>query len=112
LDAEFAAPAYTSPDQTVNLFARTEVNTMNLTGETVGWSMLDQLLTNQASNALGKMSEVAVGAGLARKFPNFKKLDNVPSGIGGAVNYFDYEDSASAYIAASSVKSVGEFRFW
>ena len=94
---------FVAPNQTVNVSARTETNTVNSAGAATGFGFLDKLISNTLSPRINK---AASKAGSRLKLP---KLEAPQNGFGGAFSFFDFENTARAWIGdGATVKATGD----
>ena len=99
----------TGPEQSVNVYARNEVNGLHMVGEKVGWGYLDKLLTQKAAGSAVLSRVSGLSSGLRGPRFNVTALEDAKAGIGGAVAFIDATHKAIARIADSAVvKAAGD----
>ncbi|MFV2067372.1 MAG: beta strand repeat-containing protein, partial [Pirellulales bacterium] len=98
----------TSTAGSVDLFARTAVNTMNLTGSSAkfSYSFLDKLLLN--SPLVPRINKMAQSSGAADKGFVINEVSQPTAGIGGGVTIYDITSSAVATIGDGAVVSADQ----
>ena len=100
-----APPPSASAQQSVTVHANSSVNTLNVVGADAQWNILTQLITNQASQKLTSVTNSLQGVLPQSVLGKLKlnMLEDPKVGIGGAVTYFNYNDSTIADVAAGAV---------
>jgi hypothetical protein len=103
----------TSTGGSVDVFARTEFNTMNLVGasSSFSYSFIDKLLLGaplpiigpiSATNVAPKVNEIAKQAGISDKY-KINGYSKPTGGIGGGVTYYAIDNSAVASIGDGAI---------
>jgi hypothetical protein len=90
----------TSKEGSVDVFARTELNSLGAVGSTISFSFLEKLLRSNA--LLPRIDQIAADAKLGDKF-KITPFSQPGSGIGGSVTIYNLDDAATARIGDQAV---------
>ncbi|MCA9138153.1 MAG: hypothetical protein KDB00_15385, partial [Planctomycetales bacterium] len=104
-------PSFASATQSVNVFAETDVNTMNVIGADAKFGLLDKLLNPLLVSGSEKLTTKYGALQQLGPFevdmPEFEELQNPKAGLGGSFALYEFDNSARAFIADQAIVNAG-----